>query len=255
MGTLPILTSGKPARMAWTQYLVSPAAYGLWMGHGARDVARARLSALREYLNTPHTNQVGKVRDRADQSLAPASPTAGAELGEFVRRQLNSIACPALVRDTPLQYVHAVNSACTQMFAGLEPTGPGERPVNYLEWLFFHPGAQVIEPSDRFANIRALLHQLRLEAPGTVHPAAIEAVLAPLRRSPDFDRLWNPASEENATTLEKPRSVRLRDSTGAQAVFSVMTTRIQFSNLETCYLMRQPQPSVTATQSDATGAV
>ncbi|WP_194829297.1 hypothetical protein [Nocardia sp. XZ_19_231] len=146
---------------------------------------------------------------------------------ELAQRHLDDFRGPAMIQAVPLHYVCAVNAACRELLPGLEPaTAAGARPASMLEWLFFHPGAQAaFEEHDRICQIRSLLRQLRLEAPGVVPPEEIEAVLAPLRASPDFEQLWDCEEHWDARAT---KIVKLRDQAGALRRYSIRTSRDEY---------------------------
>ncbi|MFD6401143.1 hypothetical protein [Nocardia sp. NPDC060249] len=158
---------------------------------------------------------------------------------ELAQRHLDDFQGPAMIQTPPLHYVYAVNAACRELFPGLEPASSTDaRPASMLEWLFFHPGAKAaFEDRDRRCQIRSLLCQLRCEAPAVASPEEIEAVLAPLRASPDFNELWNCADRCEPRTATV---VELRDRAGVLRRYAVKTSRDEYppSPYVTYYLTR-----------------
>ncbi|MFD6401177.1 helix-turn-helix domain-containing protein [Nocardia sp. NPDC060249] len=194
---------------------------------GERPPTPERLTAFFSELEVPYYFR-RKIRQLVGYPDPPEVPAWPSELGELAQRHLDDFRGPAMIQAVPLHYVYAVNAACRELFPGLEPaSADADRPASLLEWLFFHPGARVAyDVRDRFAQIRSLLCQLRLEAPGVVPPEEIEAVLAPLRVSPDFDTLWN--SQLGDLSPYAAPIVRVRDRAGSLFRYSIKMSRDEY---------------------------
>lgn len=113
------------------------------------------------------------------------------------------------VQAEPLYDLYWASKQFSMAFPGLETPSPdADRPTNIIEWTLLHPAAREVLPYTWRERAHVMLTGLRRIAPGLVPQARIDAVVESLKRSPEFEWMWNTEPDTETEILNQVVPVR-----------------------------------------------